>query len=378
VFVSCSLSRHAAVKTSRARAGHSAPGKRAAPAGLMARGGKRSLVIDLHCHVLTPAADALVRPVFDPQQDPLFRFAGEATRDVNRAQAATIADKLALIEPRLAEMDRMGIDMQALSVAPSQYFYWTEPELGRTAARLINDNIAAIVQAHPDRFVGLAHLPMQSPQLALAELERCARELDMRGVEICTQVAGRELSEPEFAPIFARLEALGMVVFLHPTGFTHGERLREHYLNNVIGNPLETTVAVSHLIFGGVLDRHPKLKVVLPHGGGFVGSYPFRMDHAWRARADCRVNIRKKPTDYLKRLYFDTIVFEPRALGQLIDLWGADHVVLGTDYPYDMGDYDPLGSIEAVRGLNAEERAAIAGGNAARLLRIGRARVGKR
>jgi aminocarboxymuconate-semialdehyde decarboxylase len=352
--------------------------RRSAPGAAIVRRGKRSLVVDLHCHVLTPAADALVRPVFDPQQDPLFRFAGEATREVNRRQAAAIGEKLTLIEPRLAEMDRMGIDVQALSVAPSQYFYWTEPDVGCAAARLVNDNIAAIVGAHPDRFVGLGHLPMQQPQLALEELERCAKALDMRGVELCTQVAGRELSDPAFAPVFARLEALGMVVLIHPTGFTHGERLREHYLNNVIGNPLETTIAVSHLIFGGVLDRHPRLKVVVPHGGGFVGSYPFRMDHAWRARADCRVNIRKKPTDYLRRLYFDTILFDPRALGQLIALWGADHVVLGTDYPYDMGDYDPLGSIKAVKGLSAEARAAIAGGNAARLLGIGRRRAPER
>jgi aminocarboxymuconate-semialdehyde decarboxylase len=334
------------------------------------RRGHKSLVIDLHCHVLTPAADALVQPVFTPDADPLIRFAGEKTREVNRRQALDIRARITQIEPRLAEMDRMGIDMQALSVAPSQYFYWTEPELGRAATRLINDNIACIVQAHPDRFVGLGHLPMQKPEFALAELERCVKELGMRGVEICTNVAGRDLSEREFEPVFARLEALGMVVFIHPTGFTHGERLTEHYLNNVVGNPLESTIAVSHLIFGGVLDRHPKLKVVVPHGGGFVGSYPFRMDHAWRARADCRVNIKKKPTDYLRRLYFDTIVFNPRALGHLIELWGADHVVLGTDYPYDMGDYDPLASIGAVKGLSKAQREAIAGGNAARLLGI--------
>jgi aminocarboxymuconate-semialdehyde decarboxylase len=370
VFVSCVPAHHAA-RTSAARGGRASAKTRSASEMRVRRGG-RSLVIDLHCHVLTPAADDLVKPAFDPQTDPLFRHAGEATREVNRKQAGDIRDRISRLEPRLAEMDRMGVDMQALSVAPSQYFYWAQPELGRAAARLVNDNIAHIVHAHPDRFVGLGHLPMQQPEFALAELERCARELGMRGVEICTNVDGKDLSAPEFLPIFARLEQLGMVLFIHPSGFTHGERLREHYLNNVIGNPLESTIAVSHLIFGGVLDRHPKLKVVVPHGGGFVGSYPFRMDHAWRARADCRLNIRKKPTEYLKRLYFDTILFDPRALAHLIELWGADHVVLGTDYPYDMGDYDPLGSLAAVKGLRAEERMAIAGGNAAKLLGIRR------
>jgi len=371
MFVSC-LPMHAAAKRTAARSTTGAAAKRAPASAVRAKSGKRSLVIDLHCHLLTPAAEELVKGVYEPQQDPLYRFASEATREVNRKQGAEIRGRMSQVEPRLEAMDRMGVDMQAVSVSPAQYYYWAEPELARAAARLINDNIASIVHRHPDRFVGLGHLPMQRPEFALAELERCANELGMRGVELCTNVDGKELSEPEFAPIFARLEALGMVVFLHPTGFSHGERLSEHYLNNVIGNPLETTIAVSHLIFGGVLDRHPKLKVVLPHGGGFVGSYPFRMDHAWRARADCRQHIKKKPTDYLKRLYFDTILFDPRALRYLIDLWGADHVVLGTDYAFDMGDYDPLGSIRAVKRLSAEERAAIAGGNAAKLLGIRR------
>ena len=351
----------------------------AAPAHrAIARKGNRSLTVDIHCHVISPAADELVKDVFTPEADPLFKFSGQRTLAVNRKQAADIRDRITKIKPRLQAMDKMGVDMQVISVAPPQYFYWTEPELGRATARIINDNIASIVHAYPDRFVGLGHLPMQKPTFALAELERCAKELGMRGVELCTNVDGKELAETEFEPVFARLEALGMVVFLHPGGFTHGERLREHYLNNVIGNPLESTIAVSHLIFGGVLDRHPKLKVVVAHGGGFLGSYPFRMDHAWRARADCRVNIKKKPTDYLRRLYFDTIMFDPRALGYLIDLWGADHVMLGTDYPYDMGDYDPLGAIAAVKKLKVTERNAISGGNAARLLGLKRQTAPKR
>ena len=350
----------------------SVSGRRPAGKANVARKGNRSLTVDIHCHVHTPAADALVKDVITQDVDPLFKFAGDETRAVNRRQAIDIQDRITRIEPRLAAMDAMGIDVQAISVGPPQYFYWTEAEMGRAATRLINDNIAAIVQAHPDRFVGLGHLPMQKPEFALAELERCAQDLGMRGVELCTNVNGKDLAEAEFAPLFARLEALGMVVFLHPGGFTQGERLREHYLNNVIGNPLESTIAVSHLIFGGVLERHAKLKVVVAHGGGFVGSYPFRMDHAWRARADCRLHIKRKPTDYLRRLYFDTIMFDPRALGHLIELWGADHLLLGTDYPYDMGDYNPLGAIAGVKSLSAADRDAIAGGNAARLLGLKR------
>ena len=372
MFVSCALASERHAPSSTQRAAVEKASSRTASHTVRAAKGRRSLTVDIHCHVYTPAAEEMASGVATANVDPLMRFANEITREVNRRQAAEIRDKITRIEPRLAEMDQMGIDVQALSVAPPQYFYWTEPELGRDLTRVINDNIASIVAEHPDRFVGLGHLPMQQPEFAVAELERCATELDMRGVELCTNVNGKELAAPEFERVFARLEALGMVVFLHPGGFTHADRLSEHYLNNVIGNPLESTIAVSHLIFGGVLDRHPKLKVVVAHGGGFLGSYPFRMDHAWRARADCRVHIRKKPTDYLRRLYFDTIMFDPRALGHLIDLWGVEHVVLGTDYPYDMGDYDPLGSIAAVKKLKLAERAAIAGGNAARLLGIRR------
>lgn len=364
VFVSCAPASSSRSSSSTKR------GKSAADHRLRARFGKQSVIVDIHCHVQTPAAEEIVKDVAHTHVDLLMKYANDATRAVNRAQAAAIRDKVTLIEPRLKEMDKMGVDVQALSVAPGQYYYWTDPERGRAACRAINDHIASIVAAYPDRFVGMGHLPMQHPEFAVAELDRCAKDLGMRGVELCTNVNGKELSAPEFEPVFARLEALGMVVFLHPGGFTHADRLSEHYFNNVIGNPLDSTLAVSHLIFDGVLDRHPKLKFVVAHGGGFVGSYPFRMDHAWRARSDCRINIKRKPSDYLRKMYFDTILFDPRALGHLIDLWGADHVLLGTDYPYDMGDYDPLGSIDAVKKLKAAERAAIAGGNAARLLGI--------
>jgi aminocarboxymuconate-semialdehyde decarboxylase len=159
---------------------------------------------------------------------------------------------------------------------------------------------------------------------------------------------------------------------MHPLGFTGGERLVDHYFNNVIGNPLETTVAVSHLIFGGVMDRYPRLKIVLPHAGGYLAHYWARMDHAHRARPDCHTIIRKKPSSYLEKFYFDTITFDPQMLRQLIDRYGADHVVLGTDYPYDMGMEDPVGFIERTPRLTRADKDAIEGGNAAKLLRIKR------
>lgn len=334
------------------------------------RGSARTVTVDIHCHVLTPGADELVKPVFHPETDALVKFANAATREVNQKQMQTIRGKLTSVETRLADMDKLGIDIQAISPAPSQYYYWAEPGLARQTSRLINDNIAGIVAAHPDRFVGLGMVPLQAPEMAVAELERMVKQLDLRGVEICTDVAGEELSHERFRPFFAKAQELGILVFMHPSGFTDGQRLSDHYFINVIGNPLASTVAVSHLIFGGVLDAYPRLKLCAAHGGGFLPTYSGRMDHAHRARPDCRRLIKKAPTSYLKKLYFDTVVFTDHQLDYLVRQYGSDHVLLGSDYPYDMADPNPVRHVTSARGLTGTEKAAVLGGNAARLLRI--------
>ena len=360
---------------------HTCGGDGAAKAGgerLKVKRGK-SLIVDIHCHVLTPEAEARSRDLFKPEYEPTLRFASEHSREVNRAQAQAIRPQLTSVERRLADMDRMGIDMRAISPSPTQYYYWAEPGLGRKLARLINNRLAEIVAGTPERFVALGTVPLQHPELAVAELTRMVRELGFRGVEISSNVAGRELSEPDFAPFFAKAEELGCLIFLHPLGFTEGRRLSEHYFNNVIGNPLESTIAVSHLIFGGVLDRHPGLKLCIAHGGGYLPLYAGRMDHAHGARADCRAHIAAAPSSYLKRLYFDSVVFSPRQLAHLIETYGPEHILLGTDYPFDMGEDDPLGLVAAVPKLKRAERKAICGGNAARLLGIeGTRKVRKR
>ena len=191
-----------------------------------------------------------------------------------------------------------------------------------------------------------------------------------RGIEIATNVGGEDLSADRFRKIFARIEELGLLVFMHPTGFPEARRFADHYLVNVIGNPLDTTVAVHHLIFGGVLDDHPNLKLVLSHGGGFLPAYSGRIDHAAAARPDTCEKIHRMPTTYLKRLYFDTIVYTHHQLEYLVDQYGADHVLMGTDYPADMGEIDPIGFVEGAPGLDDTERRAILGRNAARLLNI--------
>jgi len=334
----------------------------------------KSLRVDIHCHYFNTAIAAKVAHLEPAQYDPLVQFANEQTREVNAKQMRDRGPKLSSIETRLKDMDRMGIDIQAVSPAPNQTYYWAEPELGVELARGVNDRLAEIVTTWPTRFVALGTVPLQNAELAVAELERCVDELGFRGVEINSSVNGLDLTDATLGleKFFAKVQELDVVIFMHPTGFTQGGRLVDHYFNNVIGNPLETTIAASHLIFDGVLQRNPKLKVILPHAGGYLAHYWARMDHAYRARPDCRTVIKRPPSSYLKKMYFDTIAFDPAMLRHMIDHYEAGHVLLGTDYPYDMGVDDPLGFISRVPRLKREEQAMIEGRNAARLLKIRR------
>jgi aminocarboxymuconate-semialdehyde decarboxylase len=349
--------------------------KRAASSTKLVRDRKgRSLRVDIHCHYLNPEAAKRLAHLNPGQYEPNVKYANALTRETNVKQVQDRAPRLSTIEVRLKDMDRMGIDIQAVSPAPHQTYYWTEPGLGLEVSRMVNDRLAEIVAKWPERFVALGTVPLQNVELAVAELERCVRQLGLRGVEINPSVNGMDLTDPRLGldRFFAKAQELDVVIFMHPIGYTQGERLVDHYFNNLIGNPLETTVAASHLIFDGVMERHPRLKIVLPHAGGYLGHYWARMDHGHAARADCRSVIRKKPTSYLEKFYFDTITFDTSMLRHLIDRWGSDHVVLGTDYPYDMGEEDPVGLISAVPGLKPADRQAIMGGNAARLLKIKR------
>jgi len=200
------------------------------------------------------------------------------------------------------------------------------------------------------------------------ELERCVGKLGLKGVQILTNVAGKELSDPSFAPFWRKAEDLGALVVLHPLGFTEAKRLSRFYFNNVIGNPLDTMIALHYLIFDGVLERHPNLKIMAVHGGGYLGGYSGRIDHAWGARTDVANNLPKAPTEYLKKIYFDTVVFTHHQLEYLIKVFGADHVLMGTDYPFDMAEYNPIGHVAGVNGMDQATLAQIAGGNAARVL----------
>ncbi len=333
---------------------------------------RRPARVDIHCHYLNTEVAAKVAHLNPGQHEPMVKYANALTRETNVKQGQERAAKLTSIEVRLKDMDRAGIDVQAVSPAPQQTYYWAEPDFGRELSRQVNERLAEIVAQWPDRFVALGTVPLQDVQIAVQELERGVKQLGLRGVEINPSVRGMDLTDPRLNldAFFAKAQELDAVVFMHPIGFTGGERLVDHYFNNLIGNPLETTVAASHLIFDGVMDRFPRLKIVLPHAGGYLGHYWARMDHGWRARPDTRTVIKKKPTSYLEKFYFDTITFDTAMLRHLIDRWGPDHVLLGTDYPFDMGEDDPVGLITRVPGLKPAEREAIMGGTAARLLKL--------
>ena len=340
---------------------HSRPGREMRP---------KSLTIDIHSHVMVPEAAAFVQPHLDLATNPLAHFASADSKAINETQDRERTSRMTKYDERLADLDAMGLDMQLVMPAPPQCYYAVPVDIAVKAARMVNDGVAAYVAGKPDRFVALGSVPMPDGAEAAKELERCMRQLGFKGVQILTNVVGKELSDPAFAPFWKKAEELGALVLIHPIGFTEAKRLARFYFNNVIGNPLDTTLALHYLIFDGVLERHPNLKILAVHGGGFLPAYAGRIDHAWGARSDAHGTLPHPPTSYLKKIYFDSVVFTPHQLAELVRQYGVDHIIMGTDYPYDMGEYDPIGHLASVDTLDQSSIAAIAGGNAKRLLGI--------
>lgn len=293
---------------------------------------------------------------------------GEAgpTVAVGALRAGPLAAPFIELEPRIEEMDATGVDVQALSLSQPMV-YWAGDDLGRRLAETYNDGLAEAHEAYPERFVGLMTLPMQSPRLALEELERAARLPGMRGVYLATVVGDRELADESFWPIYERIADLGLPVFLHPLNVIGGERLKSYFLANLLGNPFDTAVAAAHLIFGGVLDRWPALHVCLPHAGGALPYLIGRLHHGWSVRPECR-HLERGPMEYLTRFTYDTIAHSPQALGYLVRTVGAERVMLGSDYCFDMGCARPVETVTTHPELDETQQALILGGNAARLL----------
>lgn len=274
------------------------------------------------------------------------------------------------VDRRLHHMGQMGMDMQALAVPPFMYFYAGDPKTGLEFAQKLNNAIAKVVEDRPDRFIGLATVPLQEPGQALKELERAVHSLGMKGVEIGSNVNGKNLDEPEFRPFFAKAAELGVPVFIHPHYVLGQERLSRYHLANLIGNPCDTTVAAASLIFGGVLEEFPTLKVYLAHAGGCLPYLRGRWEHGWRNNATARKAIKQPPSYYLRRFYYDSIAHWGDALAFLIKTVGAEKVMLGSDYPFDMGDYQPVQHVEALEEIPSDGRRRIIEENAAKLFDI--------
>jgi aminocarboxymuconate-semialdehyde decarboxylase len=327
-----------------------------------------SVTIDIHAHIVVPQAAKLAQPHVDISRIPLAYFSDAASKEINAQQEKDVGEIMTTIDQRLFDLDRMGIDIQVVAPAPGQCYYSIEPKIAESAHRLANEGVVEYCSRKPDRFVGLGVVTLQEPEIAVRELDYIMKDLKLKGVEILTNVDGQELSDPKFRTFFARAEQLGAFIMMHPNGFTHGERLTHFYFNNVLGNPLDTTLALHNLIFSGTLARFPDLKLMAVHGGGYLPGYSGRIDHAWGARQDCHGELPLPPTTYLRQVYLDTVVFTYHQLAYLIDVFGPDRIVMGTDYPFDMAEYNPIGHVAGVHGMDEATLAQIAGGNAARVL----------
>ncbi|HET6308186.1 MAG TPA: amidohydrolase family protein [Rhodopila sp.] len=317
--------------------------------------GKRVRTIDVHSHCLFHEAAALLGN----------DEAASLTPPINNSQEAYL-----VIEQRLKAMDSQAIDMEVLSINP--FWYDKDRDLAAKIVTIQNEKLAELVAAHPDRFAAFASLTLQDPALAAQQLETAMKKQGLKGAAIGDRVAGDEFSNPKFDPVWAKAEELGATLFIHPQGIPElNKRWQGNgWLANTIANPLGTTIALQHLIYEGTLDRFPRLKLLAAHGGGYLPSYAPRDDHAcFVAPTLCSpaIKLKKKPTEYLNQIYFDSLVFTPEALRHLVAQVGASQIMLGSDYPY-IWEMHPVDHIFATHTLNDTEKANILSHNAAKLL----------
>lgn len=324
--------------------------------------------IDTHTHVLTEETISLLNkelpkvPVTMEAIDAdnfILTVGGTAYRPYPRGGFD--------LDQRLRDMDAVGVDVHVLSATPQTYMYGQEAAVGVAASTIQNDQMAAHIAAHPDRFMGIATLPMQAPEKAADELKRAITKLGLKGAMFGSNIMGKNLDDPSFEPLWATAEELGAFMVVHPNNVAGADRLKSYYLTNLIGNPLDTTIAAASLYFGGVLDRHPKLNFVLVHGGGFTPYQAARWEHGWRVRPEPKKNIKTEPKDIAKRFFYDTILHSAPVLEFMIGHVGADRVLLGSDYPYDMEMRDCANHVKGLR-ISDADKATILGAHAEKLL----------
>ena len=349
-FVGCSLCDALAARVPAQSAGAAA--RKRAMLGKL-----RVKTIDVHCHVSIPEAADLLK----------------GTKLERRGGAPGGYNDVNLGTDRVAAMDKMGIDVQAVSI--NSFWYSADRDLAEKLIDLQNERLGALCAAQPDRFVAFASVALQFPELAAKQMEDAMKKHGLRGVAIGPYCEGKELSDPEFDPFWAKAEELQALIFVHPQDSANATGIRDRVkgsgvMGNVIGNPLETTMFLMHMIFQGTLDKFPNLKICAAHAGGFLATYPDRMDHGCRVfPAQCPIKIKKRPSEYLKQMYFDSIIFTEEGLRHLVAEVGAGQVVLGTDYPFPWS-VTPVEQVMALRGLSDPDRIAILGGTLSKLLKI--------
>jgi aminocarboxymuconate-semialdehyde decarboxylase len=318
------------------------------------------LKIDVHTHILPETL-----PDFGPGFVRIEHHTpGRARMTIDGTLFREIESNSWDPETRLAECDRAGVNVQVLSTVPVMFSYWAQASRALDLARRLNDHIAGLQAARPERFVGLGTVPMQDPGLAIGELERCIRELGLAGIEIGSNVNGANLDGQEFFPVFEAAQELGAAVFVHPWNMIGKERMARYWLPWLVGMPAEISLAICSLIFGGVLERLPNLRIAFAHGGGAFPATFGRISRGFEARPDlCAVDNAVHPREYLKRIYVDSLVHDPVMLRYLVELMGADRIALGSDYPFPLGETRPGELIES-SGFEQATRARLLHGTA--------------
>jgi len=326
----------------------------------------RPRAIDFHAHIIVPEVYALAAPHNIFSELPTDPGVTDDMRKSIKARAATVLTRMSDLTERLVNMDAMGVDVQVLSASlVHQGLEWANAQTSLRLARTTNDWIAKAVGAHPARLVGLGTLPLHVPALAVAELERCVRELRLKGAAISTTAGAMELGDPQLRPFWGKAEELGAVIYIHPGG-NRDRRFKRFHLWNSVGQAFEEAMAISSLMYDGVLETFPRLKICVSHGGGYMPYYMGRIDRNYAEKANTRVNMSKPPIEYLRTLYFDSCVYERAVLQHLVDKVGAERVLLGSDYP--VGEGKPVEFVTGTDTLSSAQQERIVGTNAAALL----------
>lgn len=329
----------------------------------------RTRRVDVHSHVLPRE---MIEAIRRRPRDYRMRVEGAGGNEMfvrDDKHSTPVYAEFHDADAKVEGMDRKGIDISVISVTPVVFFYWLPADAGLAAARIMNDGIARMVAARPDRLRGMATLPMQDPAAAVTELERVVKEHGFRSIELGCRVQGQLLAEPRFRPVLKRAQELGVFIFTHP--YVAGALppdLGCYYLGNLAGLPFDTALMAAHLMFSGALDELPQLKIILAHGGGHLPYQIGRLAHGHEVRKEARASTPNSPLMLLRRFYFDALTHDAGALRFLVEKAGADRVMIGTDAPFDMAEENPLAMIDALTGLTAQERERILGLNALELL----------